>query len=149
MVLLLWIICVFCAWCFSCFRVCSLLPCGHLLGKGWPLGSCWWCLLYFCYFPMWYRGSDVVLDCIIYDLCRLSYFKLWPRHLRRFKPKALSVEPSGASDIKIKHKNSYTLLAQYWLLPGNSQKGPWVVFCKSRCHFNIHVYFILLWMPYK
>ena len=23
----------FCALCFSCFRVCLLLPCGHLLGK--------------------------------------------------------------------------------------------------------------------
>ena len=22
-----------------CFLVCSLQPCGHLLGKGWPLGS--------------------------------------------------------------------------------------------------------------
>ena len=55
----------FCVLCFSCFSVCSLLPCGHLLGKDWPLGSCWWCLLYFCYFPMWYTGSGVVLDCII------------------------------------------------------------------------------------
>ena len=26
--------------CLLCFCVCSLLPCGHLLGKGWPLGSC-------------------------------------------------------------------------------------------------------------
>ena len=33
--------------CLSCFRVCSLLPCGHLLGKGWPLGSCSWCLIVF------------------------------------------------------------------------------------------------------
>ena len=55
----------FCVLCFSCFHVCSLLPCGHLLGKGWPLGSCWWCLLYFSYFPMWYPGSGVVLDCIV------------------------------------------------------------------------------------
>ena len=55
----------FCILCFSWFRVCSLLPCGHLLGKGWPLGSCWWCLLYFRYFPMWYPGSGGVLDCIV------------------------------------------------------------------------------------
>ena len=27
----------------------------------------------FCYFPMWHPGSGVVLDCIIPDLCRLSY----------------------------------------------------------------------------
>ena len=25
--------------CLSCFLVCLLQPCGHLLGKGWPLGS--------------------------------------------------------------------------------------------------------------
>ena len=42
-VLLLWIIGVSYVLCLSCFRVCSLLPCGHLLGKGWPLGSCLWC----------------------------------------------------------------------------------------------------------
>ena len=32
---------------FSCFRVCSLLHCGHMLGKDWPLGSCLWCLIVF------------------------------------------------------------------------------------------------------
>ena len=41
----LWIICVIYVLCLSCFRVCSLLPCGHLLGKSWPLGSCVWCLI--------------------------------------------------------------------------------------------------------
>ena len=50
--------------CLSCFHVCSLLPCGHLKGKGWPLGSCLWCLMWFCYFPIWYPGTGVVLDCI-------------------------------------------------------------------------------------
>ena len=33
-VLLLLIICVIYVLCLSCFRVCSLLPCGHLLGMG-------------------------------------------------------------------------------------------------------------------
>ena len=28
------------------------------------------CLLYFCYFPMWYPGSGVALDCIVSS----SYF---------------------------------------------------------------------------
>ena len=36
-VLLLWIICVIYVLCLSCFCVCSLLPCGYLLGKGWLL----------------------------------------------------------------------------------------------------------------
>ena len=30
---------VICVSCLSCCLVCSLQPCGHLLGKGWPLGS--------------------------------------------------------------------------------------------------------------
>ena len=64
-VFLLWIICVINVLCLSCFRVCLLLLCGHLLGKGWPLGSCLWCLIVFYHFPMWYPGSGVVLDCII------------------------------------------------------------------------------------
>ena len=28
----------------------------------------------FCYFPMWYPGSEVVLDCIDSCFCQLSYF---------------------------------------------------------------------------
>ena len=44
---LLLIICVIYVLCLSCFRVCSLLPCGHLLGKDWPLGSRLWCLILF------------------------------------------------------------------------------------------------------
>ena len=54
---------VFYTW-MSCFRVCSLLPCGHLLGNGWSFGSCLWCLC-FRYFPMWYLGSGATLDCIV------------------------------------------------------------------------------------
>ena len=41
----IWIICVIYVLCLSCFRVYSLLPCGHLLAKGWPLASCLWCLI--------------------------------------------------------------------------------------------------------
>ena len=51
--------------CLSCFLVCSLQPCGHLLGKGWPL--CFLvCDVFLCFvfFPMWCPGSGVVLDCI-------------------------------------------------------------------------------------
>ena len=39
MVLLLWIIYVSYVSCLSCFLVYSLQLCGHLLGKGYPLGS--------------------------------------------------------------------------------------------------------------
>ena len=51
--------------CLSCFLVCSLQPCGHLLGKGCPLCSLvcdvFLCL---CHFPMMCPESGVVLDCI-------------------------------------------------------------------------------------
>ena len=44
--------------CLLCFvRVCLYVLCGHLLGKGWPLGSRLWCLLWVCHFPLvsWVR----------------------------------------------------------------------------------------------
>ena len=41
--------------CLSCFRVCSLLPCGHLLGKGWPLDSCFWYLIVLSHVVSWVR----------------------------------------------------------------------------------------------
>ena len=63
--LLLWILFAIYVSCLSCFPVCSLQPCGHLLGKGWPLGSLVCDIfLCFCHFPMWFPESGVVLDCI-------------------------------------------------------------------------------------
>ena len=68
----------FCVVCFSCFFVRLLLSCGHLLGKGWPLGSCWWCLLYFVTFPCGILGQVWYLIVSFPDLCHLSYFyNLW------------------------------------------------------------------------
>ena len=53
---------------FTCFyafvRVCLLMPCCHLLWKGWPLGSRVWCLIVKLSLFHWYPGSGVVLDCI-------------------------------------------------------------------------------------
>ena len=39
------VICVIYVLCLSCFCSCSLLPCDHMLGKGWPLGAHLWCLI--------------------------------------------------------------------------------------------------------
>ena len=44
--------------------VCLFVPCGHLPGKGWPLGSCLWRLTVSLSLSQWYPGSGVVLDCI-------------------------------------------------------------------------------------
>ena len=64
-VLHLWIIFVIYVSCLSCFLVCSLQPCGHLLGKDLSLGPLVFdVFLCFCHFPMSRPGSDVVLDCI-------------------------------------------------------------------------------------
>ena len=45
-------------------HVCLYVPCGHLLGKGGPLGFRLWCLTVIFSRSNWYPGSDVVIDCI-------------------------------------------------------------------------------------
>ena len=50
--------------CYACVHVCLFVPCGRLLGKGWPLGSSLWCLIVSLSLSHWYPGSGVVLDCI-------------------------------------------------------------------------------------
>ena len=60
-VLLLWILFEIHVSCLSllCGLVCSLQPCDHLLGEGWPLGSL------VCFVMVWpCPGSCVILDCI-------------------------------------------------------------------------------------
>ena len=50
--------------CYAFVRGCLLMPCGHLLGKGWPLGSRLWCLIVSLLLSRWYPESGVILDCI-------------------------------------------------------------------------------------
>ena len=58
--------------CLLCFvRVCLYVLCGHLLGKGWPLGSRVWCLLWVCHFPIDILGQVWYLIVEILDLCNL------------------------------------------------------------------------------
>ena len=58
--------------CLLCFvRVCLYVLCGHLLGKGWPLGSRLWCLLWVCHFPIGILGQVWYLIVSIPDLCNL------------------------------------------------------------------------------
>ena len=62
--------------CLLCFvRVCLYVLRGHLLGKGWPLGSRLWCLLWVCHFPIGILGQVWYLVVSIPDLCNLTYFK--------------------------------------------------------------------------
>ena len=50
--------------CYAFVGTCLLITCGHLLGKGLPLGSRLCCLIMKLSLYHWYSGSGVVLDCI-------------------------------------------------------------------------------------
>ena len=60
--------------CYAFVCVCLYVPCGHLLGKGWPLGSHLWCLTVSCHFPIGILGQVWYLIVSIPDLCTLTYF---------------------------------------------------------------------------
>ena len=73
--------------CLLCFvRVCLYVLCGHLLGKGWPLGSRLWCLLWVCHFPIgtWVRCGTWLYRFLIfaplltfeYDCSHIEYAHL-------------------------------------------------------------------------
>ena len=57
-------------------RVCLYVLCGHLQGKGWPLGSRLWCLLWVCHFPIGILGQVWYLIVSIPDLCNLITFSM-------------------------------------------------------------------------
>ena len=76
--------------CYAFMHVCLLMPCGHLVGKGWPLGSRLWCLLWRCHFSIGILGQVWCLIVFIPDLYPLSYFLkeknlLWKRANSFFK----------------------------------------------------------------
>ena len=54
------------------------VPCGHQLGKGWPLGSRLWSLTVSFSLSHWYPGSVVILDCINCWYLPLTYFDVQP-----------------------------------------------------------------------
>ena len=60
--------------CYVFVRVCLYVLCGHLLGKGSPLSSRLWCLLWVCHFPIGILGQVWYLIVSIPDLCTLTYF---------------------------------------------------------------------------
>ena len=67
---------VLCLLCFVCVYLYVL--CGHLLGKGWPLGFRLWCLLWVCHYPIGILGQVWYLIVSIPDLCNLITFKMSP-----------------------------------------------------------------------
>ena len=71
----MWVFFVIYVSCLSCFLVCSLKSSGHLLGKGWPLGSLV-CDVFLCFvtFPCGVLGQVWYLIVSISDLYLFSYF---------------------------------------------------------------------------
>ena len=61
--------------CYAFVRVCWYVLCGHMLGKGWPLGFRLWCLTVSLLLSHRYPGSGVVLDCI--DSWSLHPYLFW------------------------------------------------------------------------
>ena len=60
--------------CYAFVHFCLYVPCGHLLGKGQPLGSRFWCLA-LSHFPIGMLGQVWYLIASIPDLCTITYFK--------------------------------------------------------------------------
>ena len=75
--LLLWILYVIYVSCLSCFLVYSLQPCGHLLEKGWPLGSLV-CDVFLCFvtYQCAVLGQVSYLIVSIPDIFLLTYFEV-------------------------------------------------------------------------
>ena len=53
------------------------MPCGHVLGKGCPLGSCLWCLTVSLSLSLWYPGLIVLIP----DLFTLTFIMVIPVNL--------------------------------------------------------------------
>ena len=61
--------------CFAFVHVCLYVPCGHLLGKGWPLGSRLWHITVSLSHPICILGHVWYLIVSIPDSCTLAYFE--------------------------------------------------------------------------
>ena len=64
---------LFCV-CYTLLRVCLYVPCGHMLGKGWPLGSRFWCPTVSLSLSIGILGQVWYLIVSIPDLCTFTYF---------------------------------------------------------------------------
>ena len=73
--------------CLLCFvHVCLYVLCGHLLGKGWPLVSRLWCLLWVCHFPIGILGQVWYLIVSIPDLCTITYLYICLSFISSIRP---------------------------------------------------------------
>ena len=93
----------------SCFfiLVCSFQPCGHLLGKGWPLGSL--ALVIYCAFVTFPCGVLGQVWCLIVSIPGLAFFLTFNMEVRVLFGLILNV-PQGPpraiqSNLSVWHKD--------------------------------------------
>ena len=95
--------------CLLCFvRVCLYVLCGHLLGKGWPLGSRLWCLLWVCHFPIGILGQVWYLIVSIPDLCTITYFYLYV-HIHYWRLLTLTIIIIWGMHFGVYHEENYVV----------------------------------------
>ena len=99
--------------CYAFVRVCSYVPCGHLLWKGWPLGSRLWCLTVSLLLSHWYPDLSVALDCI--DSWSLHPYLFSPVCQMIFKNVApSSIDVSCWRDVKHNHTHTVQCSRDMW-----------------------------------
>ena len=86
--------------CYAFVRVYIFVPCGHLLGKGCPLGSRLWCIIVSFSLSIRILGQVWYLILSIPDLCILTYFE----HEKSFMP----------NDIKLFSCSTQVFSGKYW-----------------------------------
>ena len=134
----LWGFFLYCV-CYAFVCVCLYVPCGHLLGKGWPLGSRLWCLTVSLSLSHWYPGSGVVLDCV--DSWSLHPYLLWSTSELRvrfapwncFKPSSIIIYwpfQGGASFVVL----SRLFFTAVWS-PAGKGLSSWLLFVMFNCVF--------------
>ena len=119
--------------CLLCFvRVCLYVLCGYLLGKGWPLGSRLWCLLWVCHFPIGILGQVWYLIVSIPDLCTITYFYFSQQTLPSWKMYQSSLVSLTMILYKLKSMQSLKYqsrsLALFYYIrrpTGTSSNSPW------------------------
>ena len=132
--------------CLLCFvRVCLYVLCGHLLGKGWPLGSRLWCLLWVCHFPIGILGQVWYLIVSIPDLCTITYF--YVRLYREDKKKIFFSEttnPRALVFVKLHHLDDlFQVCWKFW--PWGTKLARTGVTCFAEAHLGKTWKNLLVW----
>ena len=118
--------------CLLCFvRVCLYVLRGHLLGKGWPLGSRLWCPLWVCHFPIGILGQVWYLIVSIPDLCNLTYYDLkW------------CTTSAGTADSRIPYKQVWQIekpnTSKHAALSGKNRQTYWLSGNGPSKHLSYH-----------